>query len=132
MSLFRGRAARVVFDKRLRFRLLVDDYVTFRPPEHRFELFRLVARKKREAIILLSNLLVLGHGHFDLLFAAGVAPFTRSALAEKFEDEVGQLEDAGSISQYLEFCERKRQVELFESLVHFSDERFVPCLPLKA
>jgi hypothetical protein len=121
VSLFRGRAARVVFDKRLRFRLLVDDYVPFRPPKHRFELFRLVARKKREAIILLSNLLVLGHGHFDLLLAAGVAPFTRSALAEKFEDEVLTLKSRFG-----------RPVELFESLVHFSDERFVPCLPLKA
>jgi hypothetical protein len=110
-----------VFNKRLRFRLLVDDDVPFRPPKHGFELFRLVAGKKREAVILLSNLLVLGYGHLDLLLAAGVAPFTRSALAEKFKDEVLALESCFG-----------RPVEPFDSLVHFSDERFVPRLPLKA
>ena len=120
-SLFRGRAARVVFDKRLRLWLLVDDYVPFRPPKHCFELFRLVARKKREAVILLANHLVLGHSHLDLLLAAGVAPFTRSALAEKFKDEVLALESRFG-----------RPVELFDSLVHFPDERFVSRLPLKA
>jgi hypothetical protein len=87
-SLFPGRAARVVFNKRFRFPLLVDDYVPFRSPNHGFELLRLVARKKCEPVILLSNLLVLGHAHLDLLLAAGVAPFTRSALAEKFKDEM--------------------------------------------
>jgi hypothetical protein len=117
----RGRTARIVFNKRLRFRLLVEDYVPFRPPKHGFELFRLVARQKREAVVLLSNLLVFGHGHLDLLLAAGVAPFTRSALAEKFKDEVLALESGFG-----------RPVELFDSLVHFSDERFVPRLPLKA
>jgi hypothetical protein len=80
-----------------------------------------VARKKREAIILLSNLLVLGHGHFDLLLAAGVAPFTRSALAEKFEDQVLALE-----SRPRPPC---RAVRFARS---FPGERFVPCLPLKA
>ena len=80
-----------------------------------------MARKKREAVILLSNLLVLGHGHLDLLLAASVARFTRSALAEKFEDEVLALESRFG-----------RPVELFDSLVHFADERFVPRLPLKA
>ncbi len=111
----------VVFDERLRFRLLVDDYVPFRPPKHGFELLRLVARKKREAVILLSNLLVFGHGHLDLLLAAGVAPFTRSALAEKIKDEVLALESRFG-----------RPVEPLDSLVHFPHERFVPRLPLKA
>ena len=80
-----------------------------------------MARKKREAVILLANHLVLGHGHLDLLLAAGVAPFTRSALAEKFKDEVLALESRFG-----------RPVELFDSLVHFPDERFVSRLPLKA
>ena len=80
-----------------------------------------MARKKREVVILLSNFLILGHGHLDLLLAAGVAPFTCTALAEKFEDEVLTLKSRFG-----------RPVELFESLVHFSDERFVPRLPLKA
>jgi hypothetical protein len=119
--LVRGRTARVVFNKRLRFRLLVDDYVPFRPPKHGFEFFRLVARMKREAVILLSNHLVLGHGHLDLLLAAGGASFTRSAFAEKFKDEVLPLESGFG-----------RPVESFDSLVHFPYERFVPRLPLKA
>ena len=80
-----------------------------------------MARKKREAVILLSNFLVLGHGHLDLLLAAGVAPFTCTALAEKFKDQVLALESRLG-----------RPVELFDSLVHFPDERFVPRLPLKA
>ena len=80
-----------------------------------------MAGKKREAVILLSNLLVLGHGHLDLLLAAGVAPFTRSALAEKFKDEVLALESCFG-----------RPIEPFDSLVHFPDERFVPRLPLEA
>jgi hypothetical protein len=52
----------------------------------------------------------------------GVAPFTRSALAEKFKDEVlAALESRFG-----------HPVELFDSLVHFTDERFAPRLPLKA
>ncbi len=80
-----------------------------------------MARKKREAVILLSNLLVLGQGHLDLLLAAGVTRVTRSALAEKFKDEVRALESRFG-----------RPVEPFDSLIHFPDERFVPRLPLKA
>jgi len=76
---------------------------------------------KREAVILLSNHLVLGHGHLDLLLAAGGASFTRSAFAEKFKDEVLPLESGF-----------RRPVESFDSLVHFPYERFVPRLPLKA
>lgn len=84
-----------------------------------FEFLRLVAWKKREAIILLSNFLVLCKCHLDLLFAANVATLARTALAEEFKAERFPLRV-------------RRPIEPFDLLVHLTDECFVTRLPLKA
>lgn len=41
-------------------------------------------------------------------------------FVQRHRARLGQLEDAGSISQYLEFCERNRQIEIFGALLHDS------------
>jgi hypothetical protein len=117
-SLFRGCAARIVFKKRLGFWLLVDDHVPLRSPNHALEFSRLMARKKREAIILLSNFLILGNCHLDSFCTAKVATFAFAALAEKLEAERFPLRV-------------NRLIDLFDPLVHFADECFVTRLPLE-
>ena len=116
--LVRGCAAKVVFDERLGCRLLVDDHVPLRSPNHVFEFLRLVAREKREAISLLSNFLVLGNCHLDPLCAAKIAALAFTALAEELKAERSVLRGHGL-------------VDLLDSLVHFADECFVSRLPLK-
>lgn len=40
---------------------------------------------------------------------------------QRHRERLGQLDTVGEFALYLEFCERKRQVELFEALLHDED-----------
>jgi hypothetical protein len=46
-----------------------------------------------------------------------------SRLLHRYRERIAQLEDNGSLAQYLEFCERKNQLEMFERLLY--DDGFI-------
>jgi len=82
----RVRATRVAFDEVLGLRLLVDDCIPLRAPNHVFESFRLVASNERKATILLPDFLVS-----IFLCGANVTTLACTALAEEFGAEAAVL-----------------------------------------
>lgn len=43
------------------------------------------------------------------------------SFVQRHRERLGQLDNVGEFALYLEFCERKRQVELFDALLHDED-----------